>query len=88
MALSMIPEHKMEIIELAVCDDCIALIANGELPVDSTEEIDYAIIEGTKDVFFGGDDLGFSHKPCDCCKRKLGGDRYLAYKPLEIVDLY
>ena len=78
----------MEVLELAVCTDCIQLIANGELPPDSTDEIDQAIIEGTKGTFFGGDDLGFSYKPCDCCKRKLGGDRYLAYKPLEITDLF
>lgn len=74
-----IPQHN-DLIELAVCTDCIMLIANGELPPDSDETTDSLLEDGCVGVMYGGEDLGFSYRACDCCRRPLGGDRFRAYK--------
>jgi len=67
-----------------VCQDCIMLIANGELPVDCSEERaqelesisgDWACcspVEGEQDYD------AFSYSSCDCCGSSLGGSRYPA----------
>ena len=70
----------MDLVELAVCDDCNGLIANSELPTDTDQETDQVIIDGTIGVMYDGEELGFSYKPCQCCNRKLGGDRFKAFK--------
>ena len=70
----------MDLVELAVCNDCIDLIANGELPADTDQDTDQVLIDGTIGVMYDGEELGFSYKPCQCCNRKLGGDRFKAFK--------
>ena len=70
----------MDLVELAVCNDCIDLIANSELPPDTDQETDQVLIDGTIGVMYDGEELGFSYKPCQCCNRKLGGDRFKAFK--------
>ena len=70
----------MEFEALSVCNDCIDLIANGELPADTDQDTDQVLIDGTIGVMYDGEELGFSYKPCQCCNRKLGGDRFKAFK--------
>jgi hypothetical protein len=65
---------------LSVCSDCLALIANGELPPDSDETTDALLIKATAGFMYDGESLGFSYQPCQCCRRPLGGDRFKAYK--------
>lgn len=79
-AHSLTTEQVMEFEEIAVCSDCIMLIANGDLPPDTDEETDALLIDGTVGVMYDGEELGFSWRPCECCKRKLGGDRFKAYR--------
>jgi hypothetical protein len=70
----------MEFEELSVCNDCIELVANGELPTDTDQETEQVLIDGTIGVMYDGEELGFSYEPCQCCNRKLGGDRFKAFK--------
>jgi hypothetical protein len=70
--------ETLELKELAICTDCINVVANGELPPDTDQDTDQLIIDGTIGVMYDGESLGFSYKPCDCCNRKLGGDRFKA----------
>ena len=84
MAAHSLKSKDMELIEKAVCTDCINLIANGELPPDSTEELDKLLIDKTADFCYDGEELGFDYKPCQCCQRKLGGDRFKAFQRMEV----
>jgi len=74
----------MEYEAIAVCTDCINLIANGDLPPDTDPETNQILVDGTIGLMYDGEELGFDYKPCEACKRKLGGDRFKAYKPLEV----
>lgn len=73
----------MDLQELAVCVDCINYIANADLPDERTELTAKLIITSCYGVMYDGKDLGFSYQRCDCCKRKLGGDRFRAYKRID-----
>jgi len=65
-----------------VCTDCIMVIANGEMPTDSTPERDAEIIAGIKrvglSVSCGDSDKKIDHSinPCDCCHTHLHGERH------------
>lgn len=64
--------------ELAVCQDCLMVIANGDY--SGIAEEDLARVTKATDALgryacADGDDLGFSWRPCECCEG-LAGDRY------------
>ena len=83
-----------ETIDLAVCADCIQLIANGELPIDDEPDDDGTTFSDRVDkewptadgwhLGYGANDdvdgdLGFYKSPCDGCGSRLHGDRYGAH---------
>lgn len=76
-----------EVIEGWVCQDCLMLIANGELNPDLTEEEcaayikrvqDYTKNDDAVDIALGDEqeDLEFSNYTCDSCGTSLGGSRH------------
>lgn len=67
-----------DVAELAVCQDCIMLLANGEGDGDVVDAMTATWGADGRHLVPGGDDLGFSWSPCDGCGSDLGGDRYTA----------
>jgi len=68
--------------DLAVCEDCILYIANGDLPEDDVRE--KRVVESVKKydkpgqcLGYDGDYLGFQPNKCECCGG-LPGERYKA----------
>ena len=69
---------SVEVIDEGMCCvDCIQMIANGELPVDSTPERDKELEAISTEWCMGeGDDDEFSWRDCDVCGSSLGGTRF------------
>jgi hypothetical protein len=78
--------------ELAVCVDCIQLLANGE--INDGEDTAERCAEGQARVWgddvmhmtYGGEELGFSHSSCDGCGSDFGGDRHRAHMMIPVVQ--
>lgn len=73
-----------ETINLAVCEDCVFVIANGEYPEDETRTQE--IVAGETrwhaegyTLAVGDDYDQFSWGRCDVCHTRLGGSRHEAY---------
>lgn len=69
--------------ELSVCTDCFMYVAIGVESLDDIDDTAEAIIiNGVNElsehgyVVTGDETYGFCFPPCECCKRKLGGDRF------------
>lgn len=69
--------------EAKVCIDCYELAAFGKEALDSMDRatvvscsrgLDHLSKSGY--VTTGCEQYGFSYTPCECCCRRLGGDRY------------
>lgn len=71
---------SINLTNLAVCEECILLIANGELPPDTSEERDDELIKATAGLVYGNKILGYSIEPCQACGCKLHGERFRAVK--------
>ena len=48
----------------------------------------YKSLEPEESLVASNEELGFSHRACECCKRPLGGDRWRVYaiKPERVSD--
>lgn len=83
---------KFDTTKLAVCVDCIQLLANGE--INDGEDTAERCAEGqarvwgddVKHMTLGGEELGFSHSSCDGCGSHLGGDRFRAYMMIPLAN--
>ena len=79
-------KRRWESHELDICEDCQAVIANGELPGNTrwdltawgeAVEVNWPNAEGWQLVNGEGDGEGhFSRWGCDCCGSTLAGQRY------------
>ncbi|HEX4173969.1 MAG TPA: hypothetical protein VHY82_15985 [Acetobacteraceae bacterium] len=66
--------------EMDACVDCLAFIANGDVPEDRPdlpEEIaEHMEAEDLPHIVYAADgDDWFSWSPCECCGSRLGGNR-------------
>lgn len=74
---------KFEVIDLAVCTDCINIIANGYNGEDEEtrarfEKGESRLQKNGGNLVYGGEDLGFTCNGCDCCGDGLAGDKFKA----------
>ena len=65
-------------VDLSVCTDCLMLLANGEGPEGHAEKMAEHLGDDLRNTVPGGDELGFSHWPCEGCGSPLHGDRFTA----------
>ena len=77
--------HEENITGLHVCTDCASAIANNDFSgIDDGDE--YSVRQGLKRTSGGywvldcgendENDIDFSTKPCDCCRREWAGARH------------
>jgi len=60
------------------CDDCVQMLANGDVNPEVTPEQEAAIAEGTVGYALSAPsdfEPTFSCRPCACCNSRLAGDR-------------
>jgi hypothetical protein len=69
--------------DLAVCTDCFMVAATGSEAFHDMTEDDILKVEGSIEVLSkdgyvttGMEQYGFAWEPCECCKRRYGGDRF------------
>jgi len=68
--------------ELMACQDCLFLVANGDLPEDDSGELQAGIDANMGDdqrwLCCGDSDKDdeFSWSGCECCGSRLGGSRH------------
>lgn len=67
-----------DVAELAVCQDCIMLLANGEGSGETVDAMTAVWGDDGRHLVPGGDDLGYSASPCDGCGSDDHGDRFTA----------
>ena len=82
------------IIDIPVCTDCFMYAAIGNEALDTIDEMEQHKIVSSIEVLAergyittGMEQYGFTWEPCQCCKRKYGGDRFQLLVMVEVPSV-